>query len=146
MSRGRALVLSAVLVTVAAVLFGVFALSLFSEDGPRLGDETFDVNAAFLAREVAAQGPVLFQDLAGGDRDIYVQHLGDDPKAGWLAFKATAPGAARACTLSWDRAAAVFRDLRCASGATFPADGAGLDQYGTSVQGNKLVVDFRVRR
>jgi hypothetical protein len=136
-------VLSAFLAVVAAVLFGVFAVNLFSKDGPRLGDETFDVNAAFLADQVAKDGPVLFQDLAGGDRDIYVQHVGTDPKTGWSAFKATAPGVDRRCTLSWDRQGQVFRDTRCGTGATFPPDGAGLDHYKASVQGNKLVVDFR---
>jgi len=144
LSRGRALVLSATLAVIAAVLFGIFVVNLFSSSGSTgLGDSTFDVNASFLASKVAEDGPVLFQDLLGGDRDIYVQHLGTDVKEGWLAFKATGPGQPRACTLAWDPAVRVFRDVRCKTDAIFPADGAGLEQYKTAVRGNKLVVDFR---
>jgi hypothetical protein len=142
-SRGRALVLSAALGLIAAVLLGIFAVRLLSQRGG-LGDATFDTNAAFLAGEIAKDGPVLFQDLAGGSRDIYVQHLGDDPKTGWYALKATAPGAPRRCTLTWDRAARVFRDTRCGTGATFPEDGTGLERFQATVPAqNRLVVDFR---
>jgi hypothetical protein len=138
------LVVSAVLAVVASVLFGVFVIKLFSSDGStRLGDATFDVNAAFLARQVKEDGPVLFQDLLGGNRDIYVQHLGDTLNEGWYAVKATAPGQPRTCTLTWDGAARVFRDTRCGTGMTFPADGAGLEHYKAAVTGNKLIVDFR---
>jgi hypothetical protein len=137
-------VLAAVLAVVAAVLFGVFVVNLLSKDGSsKLGDETFETNAAFMAQQVEKGGPVLFQDLLGGDRDIYIQHLGTDVKDGWLAFKATAPGQPRTCTLTWDRVAQLFRDTRCGTAATFPADGAGLEHYKASAQGNKLVVDFR---
>lgn len=136
--------LAAALGLVAAVLFGAFAVNLVSRSGSgTLGNATFDVNAAFLARQVARDGPVLFQDLQGGDRDIYIQHLGADVSSGWRAFKATAPGQPRRCTLEWDQAAGIFRDTRCGSGLTFPADGAGLEQYRAVTQGNKLTVDLR---
>jgi hypothetical protein len=133
-----------VLAVVAAVLFGVFVVNLFSNGGStRLGDATFDVNAAFLAKQIRQDGPVLFQDLLGGNRDIYVQHLGGTLADGWSAFKATAPGQPRTCTLAWDRGAQVFRDTRCGTSVTFPPDGAGLEQYKATVRGNKLIVDFR---
>jgi hypothetical protein len=59
----------------------------------KLGSETFaDQDADDAAETVAEDGPILYADTAGGDRDIYVQHLGDDPEEGWIAFAARPPG------------------------------------------------------
>ena len=136
--------LSAVLGLVALALLLVFVVKLLSDSGATtLGDATFDANAAVLAEQVARNGPILFPDLLGKGRDIYVQHLSDDHKQGWRAFRATAPGRDRTCTLQWDPPAGVFRDP-CQPGRTYPADGAGLEQYQAAVEGkNKLVVDLR---
>jgi len=144
MSKTKALVLSCVLGLVALVLFLVFVVKLASEtDGNTLGDETFDTNASALTRQISRDGPILFPDLLGKGRDIYVQHLSEDPKQDWRAFRATGPGADRRCTLRWDRGERVFRDP-CDPALTYPADGQGLEQYVASVQGsNKLVVDLR---
>ena len=143
-SRAAALVLSCVLGLVALVLLLALVVKLASDTGGNaLGDETFDANASALAGQVARDGPILFPDLLGKGRDIYIQHLSDDPTQGWRAFRASAPGAARSCTLRWDPAGRVFTDP-CAPGRTYPADGEGLEQYSTTVQPpGKLVVDLR---
>jgi len=145
MSRTTALLLSAVLGLVALVLLLVFVVKLLSDSGAStLGDQTFDVNASTLADQVSRNGPILFPDLLGKGRDIYIQHLSDDRKEGWRAFRATA-GGDRTCTLRWDGAERVFHDP-CDPTTTYPADGSGLEQYQASVQGsNKLVVDLRRR-
>jgi CHASE1-domain containing sensor protein len=145
MSKSTAIVLSLVLGLLALVLFIVFAIRLANQSGQnKLGDQVFEANAQTISRNIDDDGPVLLQDLSGGSRDVYVQHLSDDLRKGWRAFRATAPGAERRCTLRWDGAARVFRDEACGTGATFPADGTGLEQFAAYVEGrNKLVVDLR---
>jgi len=140
-----AVALAAVLGLAALVLLLFFVVRLASESGgSSLGDETFDVNASSLAAQVARDGPVLFPDLLGKGRDIFIQHLSDDRKEGWRAFRATAAaGADRRCTLRWERTERLFRDP-CDPDRTYPADGEGLEQYRAAVEGsNKLVVDLR---
>lgn len=139
-----ALALASTLGLAALVLLLYFVVRLASESGgSTLGDPTFDVNASVLAAQVARDGPVLFPDLLGKGRDIYVQHLSDDPTQGWRAFRATAGAADRRCTLRWEPAGRQFRDP-CDPSRTYPADGAGLEQYKATVEGsNKLVVDLR---
>ncbi len=143
MSRATALVLSSVLGLVALVLLLVFVVKVASDSGGNaLGDETFDANASGLADQVARNGPILFPDLLGQGKDIYIQHLSDDPAEGWRAFRATA-GGDRTCTLRWDGASRVFSDP-CEPGRTYPADGAGLEQYQTTVRKpSQLVVDLK---
>ena len=138
--------MAGVLGLVALVLLLVFVVRLANESGGNtLGDETFDANASVLATQIERDGPVLFPDLLGKGRDIYIQHLSEDPKVGWLAFRATAAGADRRCTLRWEATEAHFRDP-CDPSRTYPADGTGLEQYQASVEGsNKLVVDLRRR-
>lgn len=144
MSKGAAIALSGALGLMALVLLLVFVVRLASQGGGNtLGDETFDVNASALAAQVARDGPVLFPDLLGKGRDIYIQHLSEDRREGWLAFRATAEGVGRRCTLTWQRDERVFRDP-CEGGRTYPADGQGLEQFVATVKGaNKLVVDLR---
>ena len=127
-----------------AVLMGVLVVNWASESGGnQLGDPTFDVNAAFAAKSIAEDGPLLFQDLIGGSRDIYLQHLGATPADGWRAFRAAPPGAERRCQLVWKRDRRVFVEELCGSGREYPADGAGLEHYRVTVNGNKLVIDLR---
>src|SRR5688500_14906219 len=142
---------SAIVVGAAGVLTAVilvlFILWVTSQNGNkvefRLGDEQFqDITADRMARRIAGEGPVLFPDVsANRSRDIYVQHLGSDPKTGWLAFDARKPGAARECFLEWQRDRRVFVD-RC-DNAEVAADGAGLRQYPAVVNSNgKVVINF----
>ncbi|MEO5839397.1 MAG: hypothetical protein ABIQ73_10220 [Acidimicrobiales bacterium] len=132
---------------VTAVMLMLFVLWLTSQNGNkvefRLGDEQFqDITADRMASRIADEGPVLFPDVsANRSRDIYVQHLGNDPKTGWLAFDARKPGAARECYLEWQRDRQLFVD-RCDK-SEVAADGAGLRQYPAVVNSNgKVVINF----
>ena len=144
MSKPAALALASALGLMALVLILYFVVRLASESGGNtLGDDTFDANASVLAAQIARDGPILFPDLLGKGRDIYIQHLSDDRTQGWRAFRATAAGGDRRCTLRWESSERQFRDP-CVPSRTYPADGAGLEQYQASVEGsNKLVVDLR---
>lgn len=131
----------------AAVVLLVFVLWVVgSEDKKvdiRLGDDTFaDLDAARTADRIASSGPVIFSDVSGNrTRDIYVQHLGDDPKRGWLAFDARKPGATRDCYVEWKPAERHFVD-RCDK-SIIPPDGTGLTQYSATVdEKGKVVIDL----
>jgi hypothetical protein len=149
---GRALAVAAAGVVVA---IGVAAaLAVLANRGTvdvRLGSDTFaEHDAEDAARDIAENGPILLPDLAGGDRDIYVQHFGDDPDEGWIAFAARPPGVSRECTLQWQPRGEVFRLLdsdgevagEC-DGREYPADGEGLPQYPVTVDADgNLDVDL----
>jgi hypothetical protein len=90
-------------------------------DGVPLG------NAEVKAADIAQDGPLLLPDPAGGDHDIFVQHLGDDPLKGWLAFDARRAGTSRDCTLTWNNTTKVFTDP--CTHETVPADGGTLARY-----------------
>lgn len=121
-----------------ALFFVVLAVA-----GPKTAQQaknaSFRVGSAkSLATTVARSGPLLFQDLLGGARDIYVQHVGED---GWRAFEAHASGQPRTCFLRWRADSRTFADP--CSGQTYPADGAGLVSYPATVDKNgALVVDL----
>ena len=139
---GRALVVAAAGVVVA---IGVAAaLAVLANRGKvdvRLGSDTFaEHDAEDAARDIAENGPILYPDTAGGDRDIYLQHFGDDPNEGWIAFAARPPGVSRACTLRWNGDDGAFRLLDASGeargdcdGREFPADGEGLPMYPVTV-------------
>ena len=78
---GRALAVAGAGVVLALVLaFGVANLASRGKVDVRLGTDTFSQQKAKeAARKVAEDGPILYADTAGGDRDIVLQHLGDDP-------------------------------------------------------------------
>lgn len=131
---GLAGVAAGVLVFVAVVAF-----TGSEKVKSQLGDDQFVVGRARrLANTVERRGPLLFQDLLGGDRDIYVQHL---PGLGWRAFEAHAPGAPRRCQLRWRPGSGDFVDP--CDNRVYPGDGSGLDGYRTSVKKGKLNVDLR---
>jgi hypothetical protein len=144
----RGFVLAAFLV-VAGLAAVVIALILAGSGGRgdvelRLGDDVFVAGRAEpLAGTVDRHGPILVADASPRlDRDIYVQHLGDDPATGWSAFAARPDGTSRDCTLVWEPVAARFTSP--CDGATFPADGAGLRQYAATVDDDRdVVVDLR---
>jgi hypothetical protein len=146
MSARNAIVVGAAGVITAVILM-LFVLWVTSQNGNRvefrLGDEQFqDITADRMAKRIADEGPVLFPDVsANRSRDIYVQHLGTDPKVGWLAFDARKPGAGRECFIEWQRDRRVFVD-RCDK-SEVGADGAGLRQYPAVVNSNgKVVINF----
>ena len=133
---------------VAAVVFGIVIFALASnlmrtasESAPTGGVE-FDVGSAEARRRVVERdGPLLFQDPLDRGRDIYVQYS-DGP--GWTAFAARPAGAPQRCVLAWQRAERRFLDP--CSGATYPADGAGLASYPARVDDDgRLRVDLRTQ-
>jgi hypothetical protein len=139
---GKALIVAGAGVVVAlAIAFGVAQLASRGSVDVRLGSDTFaDQDAESAAEKIAEDGPILYADTAGGDRDIFLQHLGDDPDAGWVAIAARPPGVSRACTLRWIADDEVFRLLdgdgevtdEC-DGREFPPDGTGLPTYPVTV-------------
>ena len=154
---GRALAVAAVGVGLAvAVAFGVAMLANRGKVDVKLGDETFQgQDAAKAADQIDDGGPILYADAAGGDRDIILQHMGDSPQTGWLAFAARPAGVPRACSIQWDAGPSgdpsdgVFRlldgngdETRDCDGTEFPADGEGLPQYPVVVRDGRLDVDL----
>ncbi|MDQ3385809.1 MAG: hypothetical protein M3503_07365 [Actinomycetota bacterium] len=128
-----------------AVLLGVSVLSSSGNVDIRLGDERFPVGQTErLASRIAEdRRPFLFSDVSGaGTRDIYLQHLGETPEVGWLAFAAQAPGRTdRRCVLDWDLAEQELVDP--CDGTRYPGDGTGLTRYPVEVVGGQLYVDLR---
>lgn len=134
------LALGGVLAAVAVAIL-LLRLARGGDVEVRLGSDTFDAGRAErIAAEVADRGPALYSDVAGGSRDLVVNHLGADPATGWVAFSAREPGAARDCYVEWQAAAATFVD-RC-SGRAYPPDGDGLEQFPVSVVDGAVVVDI----
>jgi hypothetical protein len=127
----------------------VFTVGRATESGTvevKLGSDTFNAGPAQeRADSIRDGGPFLFSDVSGGQRDIFLQHAGPDPKVGWLAFDARRPGRERSCALRWDRDAAQFVDS--CDGTVVAADGAGLTRYAVSVneEGN-VIVDLNADR
>jgi hypothetical protein len=124
-------------------LFG--AVSCLADQGDvvevRLGDDTFDAGGTErIAAEIADRGPILYPDLVGGSRAIYLNHLADEPDEGWVAFDAVQPGAAETCVLEWDGGQSQFVDP--CDGREFPSDGAGLPQYPAEVEDDSVIVDL----
>ena len=134
----------AIVVVMGVVLF-VIALPSLNESGSVSTPTRALTFAAGPAKEraaaVAADGPFLFSDVGGGDRDIYLQHVGTDPLQGWTAFDARFPGSPRECTLVWNRETEVFREPdSCPNPRTVPADGTGLAIYPVNVTADEQVV------
>lgn len=149
---GKALAVAGAGVVLALVIaFAVAQLASQGKVDVRLGSDTFaEQDAEDAADEIAERGPILYADAAGGDRDIYLQHLGDDPEEGWIAIGARPAGVSRACSVRWDRDDEVFVLLdedgevsgEC-DGREFPPDGEGLPSYPVTVDGDgKLDVDL----
>ena len=69
------------------VFIGVAALTGSGTAKSRLGEDHFVVGRArILTKTIDRHGPLLFQDLVGRSRDIYVQHVDRQ----WQAFSAHA--------------------------------------------------------
>ena len=144
----RSVILAIVGITVGialVLLLFVVAIPSLTESGTvevKLGSETYDAGqAASRASNIASGGPLLFSDVSGGKRDIYLQHIGDDPDTGWFAFDARRPGQSRSCTLVWQPESADFRDPCDAT--IVPADGTGLTGYPVTItDGGKVIVNL----
>lgn len=115
----------------------------------RLGDRDFrELDAARISAEIAERGPVLFSDVAGGSRDIILQHLGADPESGWLAFEARRAGQDRRCFFEWrsEGGGAVEGGGRfvnsCDPDDVVDARGSGLVQFPVTVVDGDVRVDI----
>jgi len=136
------IVLGVVLILVVFVV----AVPSLSESGKvevKLGSDTYSPGSAEAKAETIAQdGPILLPDISGrNQRDIYLQHLGDDPSTGWYAFDARRTGQSRSCSLEWRSERQQFEDP--CDGAVVSADGAGLIAYQVTVDDDgNLVIDL----
>ncbi len=137
------------MVAIAATVagFGILGLVLWLADSGgvdvQLGSDVFEAGEAErIADEIADRGPILYSDVAGGSRDLYLVHVGDDPTTGWSAFAAQRPGAPRECFLEWDAEEEVFVD-NC-DGTTIARTGEGLTPYPVHLEDDdsRVVVDL----
>lgn len=142
---GRAALVALVGVIVLFAGLGLVTLVLGGRDSPdlALGDQTFDAgDTERLAAEIGRNGPVLYSDVSGRrDRDLILQHLGDDHDDGWYAFLAAPVDRARDCFWRWEPDDELFR-ASCDDALTAPADGTGLPQFPITIDDGRLDVDL----
>lgn len=149
-SRSVVLAVVGIVVGVALVLLlFVVAIPSLTESGKvqvKLGSDTYDAGpASARAANIAKGGPLLFSDVSSGNRDIWLQHIGDDDAQGWSAFDARRPGQGRNCTLVWRTDSGDFRDP--CDGTIVPADGTGLLSYPVTVtEKGRVIVDLNPDR
>ena len=84
-----------------------------------------------LAAGIDESGPLLLSDPAGGDRDLWLSHTGEDDDDGWQAFAVRPPTKARDCFVQWTEADRTFVD-NC-DGTVYPENGEGLPRYPVSI-------------
>lgn len=126
------------LAAVLGVLAVVFLVTRFDQlggDGDtqvEVGDPVFTVGEVEnLASAVAETGPLLFPGPTGSGRDLWLQHLSDDPDEGWVAFSVRPRGAPLDCVTEWQAETRTFVDS--CDGTSYPEDGEGLIRYAVSV-------------
>jgi hypothetical protein len=130
------------IVAAGAILFLAAALGggLGSGESTPFGpdDPEFDIGpAAQRSATIAGDGvPLFFPDAANGTTPIWVNHLGEDPATGWVAFDAAV---AADCLVAWDAATKQFEDC---NGRRYPPGGDGLHQYDVRVEEGNVVVDL----
>ena len=127
---------------VAAIIIGIVAIQLGSRSNTLiLGDTDFgSLSADSMAAEIAQNGPILWPDIASGNRDIWLQHIGETPGDGWYAFDARLPGKSRDCNVEWDITSRSFRD-RC-DGTTYGETGEGLPAIEVFIDQRTLIIDL----
>ena len=147
MTKGTKAVVLALGAVLAAVLVGVLVVQTAPSDPAqvRLGDDEFNAGSTEVLADAIDEGdgqPLIFSDVSGGDRDIYVQHVGEDDATGWSAFETRVPGTDD-CFAEWDGEDAVFVST-CDDEVTFPADGEGRTSYPVTVNADgRLIIDLR---
>jgi hypothetical protein len=113
---------------VALFVFAIPAITTKNQTAIQQGAATLSEGSAVdRAHDIARYGPILLPDQAGGQRDIFLQHLGSTTGEGWYAFDTRKAGQGRPCTLKWNPHAQHFDDP--CGGAPIPADGKGLVHY-----------------
>lgn len=87
--------------------------------------------AASRAELIADEGPILLPDVASGDLDIWLQHLGDEAYVGWYVF-AVRPDAVtdRSCFAAWQEDNETFVDT--CTGAVHLTDGRPAEDTATT--------------
>lgn len=146
MRRSTKMITAGVAGVLAAVALLLLVLNLAGSGDVevRLGDDEFRAGRTdSLAAAIERDGPIAFPDLLARDRPIFVQHTGAGLDRGWQAFAAVASGQPATCVLEWDAGAERFTDP--CTDRTYPADGTGLTQYPTRIDGRLLYVDLRDR-
>lgn len=142
---GRAALVTLVGVVVLFAAAGLVTLALGGRNSPDLplGDQTFRGGRTDrLAAEIDDRGPIFYGDVSGRrDRDIILQHIGDDEESGWYAFLAAPPSKGRDCTWQWQDDEDLFR-AKCDESLTAPADGEGLAQFPVTVANGRIDVDL----
>jgi hypothetical protein len=136
---------SAILVGITGVMIavvlggGVLFLANQSENVElQLGDTDFDAGQiGRISEEIDDRGPILYSDVAGRSRDIILQHLGDDPEAGWFAFDARPIGASRDCFFEWNSDAERF-DLVLADRSDADCADVTMDERGNLSTGELI--------
>ena len=140
---GKALAIAAVAIVLIAVVAVFVALAASRGDvDVRLGDDRFNAGRVGRQADAIAEGgglPLLYPDLVGNDRHLFVQHLGDDDDEGWVAFGAFDPDDP-SCLVAIDREAKVLVN-ECDGSETYPLSGEGLRQYPVSVEDGEILVD-----
>lgn len=145
--RQALLIGSAAVVGLLSILFLVTqADRLFGNSGQiglDSGDRIYrpgDVES--LAEAVADAGPLILPDLAGGDDDVILQHLGPDDDDGWLAL-ARPLSSPRTCNVLWQPDEESFIDS--CDDTIYPADGEGLPRYPVEIdEEGRLSIDLNV--
>ena len=140
---GKALAVAAVAIVLIIIVavFVAFAASRGDVE-INLGDERFNAGQTDrLAEEIDDGGglPFLYQDLVGNDRHLFVQHTGDDPDEGWVAFGAFDPDDP-SCGVLIDRDEKTLVN-ECDESVTYPLTGEGLRHYPTAVEDGRIYVD-----
>ena len=92
---GKALAIASVsVVLILMVTFFVAQAASRGDVDIKLGDDRFNAGGTkSIADRIAKDDglPALYPDLVNRDRPIFVQHTGDDPDEGWVAFGAFVP-------------------------------------------------------
>jgi hypothetical protein len=142
------------LLVLAFATFAAFAAMyfLFSRAGELAGSGDVDVNLGSdvfeagnverLSADIEEKGPLLMPDLISDrDRDIYLQHIGDEPNEGWHAFAARPLDASRDCFVEWKADESTFVDV--CDETVYDAVGSGLTTYPVLIdQDGNLAVDI----
>ena len=143
-NRGRLIVAGSLtaLAFAAVLLYLVVGFASRNPEQVNLGPKVFRVGSATrLAREVERRGPFLFKDPLNREREVYIQHLGQDPNTGWSGIRAYASQETIKCLLRWERDPERFVDP--CTNQSYPADGAGLTIYPATVENGVVSVDLR---
>ena len=137
--------LAGVAVALGLVLAALLLTRTSGDVEIRLGDSDFrDLDTGRISAEIADRGPILFGDVADGDLDIILQHLGGNPETGWLAFEARRPGQSRDCFFEWQPGEGLFANT-CDPDDTADAAGTGLRHFSVAVVDGDVRVDINPR-